>query len=1391
MRFVKTAPGKDLHNLHPVQHKKKIYYKVIKTIAIGTELLCWYEGATEPSDENISEESDLLPMPILEKMDFSENAAYKAPKRVPPPLEVHPDNLPEGLEPPLISPAYPVCHEGDALTGDRDFTTRISKPAEPLLTETDSQPSDSVAEIQEPDVTSTGGDVVLEESLDKSSQKNETESVTSSQTQKTEEVLKANDYKKVRKKKHSGNKKGRTKHSLPPKGAIKGKKVRDDTEMITDLYLIGPESVMKLANGEDRYKCQKCDKLCKYPVGLKIHLRTYHHYINVLIRGIAKKPWARGIALKREKDRRQEENPLNDTKDGSWKSVDCSLVQSALEKLKDIHDDAEKAVLERVISEESLGGSRMPEESLSVFGESFRCDRSKVEGLQSCDGRLNEMPETAQTDSSVVAADATECGTERETVSVRLKDENATLGLKTESEINTPIEHFGHVGTNVCDDKKVELLLSTTLDDSRTEKVANTTPQKKNALQVKQQKSPGGIFPKKFLCDLCHQAFAYKVWRDRHLRMHSESSSGHGCDVCSLKFFSKKDLIIHLKSEHGINHKSSSAKKEKLPKKVGGKKEKGKDKFDNSLGPTSLLRTVGDKGKGSMKLEKLVQSLQKIQNKEQSDKDGIRALQKKKKRGRTCLTKGYLCRLCGSAFSNPSNRSRHMRVQHGLSARKRAVESRMKEKRQDIVMLEDDALNKKGEGKRPVEISDISEQRPIPSVVKRKHSSSSANAKSSASHPLKESPSSKKASPLKGFCPADYGFWNKVPKTKVKENKVIAHQRNRSKRKSLFPFDPMEYQEFPRTPDISCPWNKASEPAPFVPKQKDVPPIRLHLLQLEENKLAAGHHAYNVDTDAMDLRVKGTKLSKSSVQYFQPLDLTHPPPAEVPQDEGCDANPYIHNLLSDSKDPLENLPMQSATQWKRTKAVRPRVKITSKMSSKKSLKNTPFINPVQWHFTCNICNLNFVSIRELSQHVVAHAEDFPYKCEFCMHVFTSSDELWDHKESKHSVKKMYVCSLCKQEFAYFSNLEKHQRESHTGVECTFNENLCNDVRPQNFTDPTKAFNLRACPLQVTPRVSFLREEISKLSPLKLRNSAQAKDKLVILPKKATPEKGMLFNPQRNHPFEQRRKIGFLSMLSDPRNQKQLGSKVNNVCTKCLLEFKDTSAFHVHIMECANIKEDASNSANGNDERESSLVQKKISKEHRRIPKTVILNLKNATMLKRKGRKRARPGSIIYDPQKYARVKSTSAFDDIHACAGCGKKFYFINKLERHMKMCPNREKIVNANKTNVALALRKRPRLNTMQHKCTNCDKHFTYLGSLEKHLLMCTSYNAVPMTASPPTDTSSSSGNADYATNHESLPKPLSLVDVVTQADSGQSSTARQQRKRVAPYWRLAENSL
>lgn len=37
MRFVKTARGRDCHNLHPVQHKKKIYYKTIK-VSLNTEV---------------------------------------------------------------------------------------------------------------------------------------------------------------------------------------------------------------------------------------------------------------------------------------------------------------------------------------------------------------------------------------------------------------------------------------------------------------------------------------------------------------------------------------------------------------------------------------------------------------------------------------------------------------------------------------------------------------------------------------------------------------------------------------------------------------------------------------------------------------------------------------------------------------------------------------------------------------------------------------------------------------------------------------------------------------------------------------------------------------------------------------------------------------------------------------------------------------------------------------------------------------------------------------------------------------------------------------------------------------------------------------------------------
>lgn len=733
-----------------------------------------------------------------------------------------------------------------------------------------------------------------------------------------------------------------------------------------------------------------------------------------------------------------------------------------------------------------------------------------------------------------------------------------------------------------------------------------------------------------------------------------------------------------------------------------------------------------------------------------------------------------------------------MRVQHGLSARKRVVESRIKEKKPDIVMLKNDSLNVVANPKNTQKkVHDIAP--PVPG--KKKSSTSPKEKKRSVSHSPKRSPSRKKVGmQQRVHCPAEYGFWSKIPKIKAKENKVVAHQRNRSKRKSLCPFDPIEYQEFPRTPDITCPWDRVNEPGPFIPKQKDVPPIRLHLMKLEESKLSLDRRS--LDSDVMDLRVKGARQPTSNFQYLQPLDLTHSLPLSLSRGDSFDDNPYIYNLMKHSKELPKDLPEHQSqiSHWKQVKGTaRPRIKITSKMSSKKSLKNVPLINPVKWHFTCNICNSNFVSIRELSQHVVAHAEDYPYKCEFCMHVFTSSDGLWDHKESKHSVKKMYVCSLCKQEFAYFSNLEKHQVEAHPGMECTFNENLCNDVRPQNFTDPTKAFNLQVCTSQATRRMSYLKEEMSKLSPLKLRISGHTKEKekAVISPKKGIAEKGMLFNPQRNHPFEQRRKIGYLSMLSDPRNQKQLGSKVNNICTKCLLEFKDTSEFHIHIMECANIKDDSlSKSANENEEGKDGLSPRKLSKEHKRdvkrFQKSSMPNVKHATMLKKRGRKRAKPGSIIYDPQKYTRVKSTSAFDDIHACAGCGKKFYFINKLERHMKLCPNREKIVNANKTNVALALRKRPRLNTMQHKCTNCDKHFTYLGSLEKHLLMCTSFDAIALPANDAANLSSS-------TNENSLPDlvPPSDVAATSDASSEQNQSFRHRRKRVTPYWRLAENSL
>ncbi|XP_046882607.1 PR domain zinc finger protein 2 [Hypomesus transpacificus] len=107
-------------------------------------------------------------------------------------------------------------------------------------------------------------------------------------------------------------------------------------------------------------------------------------------------------------------------------------------------------------------------------------------------------------------------------------------------------------------------------------------------------------------------------------------------------------------------------------------------------------------------------------------------------------------------------------------------------------------------------------------------------------------------------------------------------------------------------------------------------------------------------------------------------------------------------------------------------------------------------------FVCNVCDGPFRSIKELSRHIVAHAADWPYKCEFCVQLFGDAAALLEHRTALHGVGRIFVCSACRKEFAFLCNLQQHQTDLHPNQECTHAAVESGKLRPQNYTDPGKA-----------------------------------------------------------------------------------------------------------------------------------------------------------------------------------------------------------------------------------------------------------------------------------------------------------------------------------------------
>ncbi|KAM9759025.1 PR domain zinc finger protein 2 isoform 1-T1 [Menidia menidia] len=107
-------------------------------------------------------------------------------------------------------------------------------------------------------------------------------------------------------------------------------------------------------------------------------------------------------------------------------------------------------------------------------------------------------------------------------------------------------------------------------------------------------------------------------------------------------------------------------------------------------------------------------------------------------------------------------------------------------------------------------------------------------------------------------------------------------------------------------------------------------------------------------------------------------------------------------------------------------------------------------------FVCNVCEEPFDSIKELSGHITEHATDWPLKCEFCVQLFGDAPALLTHRTTLHGVGQIFVCSACSKEFAFLCNLQQHQKDLHPNETCSHTTVESGKLRPQNYTDPSKA-----------------------------------------------------------------------------------------------------------------------------------------------------------------------------------------------------------------------------------------------------------------------------------------------------------------------------------------------
>ncbi|XP_069545183.1 PR domain zinc finger protein 2 [Brachyistius frenatus] len=359
------------------------------------------------------------------------------------------------------------------------------------------------------------------------------------------------------------------------------------------------------------------------------------------------------------------------------------------------------------------------------------------------------------------------------------------------------------------------------------------------------------------------------------------------------------------------------------------------------------------------------------------------------------------------------------------------------------------------------------------------------------------------------------------------------------------------------------------------------------------------------------------------------------------------------------------------------------------------------------NFICNVCDKLYHSMKELGQHVCDHADEWPYKCEFCVLLFGKPSALLDHRSSLHGVGKTYVCSACTKEFVYLCNLKQHQEELHPGQQCTYTEEEKGKLRPQNYNNPTK--------VSTDPPAPEVAEKPKKVVKKEDGEVDVAAEELFTTIKIMALDGGKIKGPDvrlgiNQHypsfkpppfPYHNRSPAGSLASATNftTHNIPQTFTTAIR-CTKCGKSFDNMPELHKHILACATASDkrrytprknpiplrhfaktqngvlSTTNSTNGLN------TSNRVSQSNRSKPsqdppvKFKVLGKRKKKLVQRvlPQRNKSGPSSNKVAP---AQVDEQQ---ELFVCPHCRREFTMRRSRTKHMAVCPKKPKEIKKRK---------------------------------------------------------------------------------------------------------------